>query len=398
MPKTILIRGNMIKTVIMAGGKGTRLQPLTFIRPKPMIPLVNRPIMQYMIDRLRSSKFPNLIITLSYMADHMKRYFHDGSDLGVDIKYSTERWPLGTGGGVRKAKEHIDDTFFVVSGDVLTDVDFNKLLKFHKKKGGLATLVLTHVDDPAHFGIAVLDDDNQITDYLEKPSPDKVFSNIANTGTYVFEPEIFDYLDIRRGEVDFSKHVFPALIRENAGIYGYVFPGYWNDVGRPESYLKATYDLLEQKFKHDPFGNKIDEEIGRVGDIWVGKNVEIDKKARIEGPVVIGDNCTMEEGCKISKGSVIGNNVLIKRNVNLDGAVIFSNNIIQENSFLNRCIIDTRCFIDKNVIIENGAVIGSLVEIGQNCIVKSSRCITHNVRILPDSIMDYDYFNLTDLK
>lgn len=381
----------MIKTMIMAGGKGTRLRPLTLIRPKPMIPLLNKPIMQYMIERLKSFNLTNIIVTLSYMSAHIKRYFKDGSDIGVNINYSTENWPLGTGGSVRKAKKYIEDTFLVVSGDVVTDINFNEILKFHKEKKAIATLALTHVKDPTHFGIAVLDKANQITNYLEKPSQDKVFSNIANTGIYVFEPEILDFLVKKKGEIDFSKHVFPRLIEESAGIYGFLFDGYWNDVGRPKTYLKATYDILNQKSGQEISGTKVKEEIGRIGDIWIGKNVKIDDKARVEGPVVIGDNCTIEKGCKISNGSVIGNNVLIKKNTNMEGVVVFSNNIIEENSFLKGCIIDTNCFIDKNAIIEKEVVIGSLVEIGSNCHIKSSRYITNNIKILPDSLIDSDY-------
>ena len=178
---------------MMAGGKGTRLRPLTLIRPKPMIPLVNKPIMEYTVDRLKKFGFNDIIMTLNYMSTNIKNYFKDGSKFGVDIRYSVEKWPLGTGGSVKKAEKYIDDTFMVVSGDVLTDVDFKDVLKFHKEKGALATMVLTEVEDPSHFGIAVMDKENKITEYLEKPSPEEAFSNVANTGIYIFEPEIFDF-------------------------------------------------------------------------------------------------------------------------------------------------------------------------------------------------------------
>ena len=381
----------MIKTVLMAGGKGTRLRPLTYIRPKPMIQLVNKPIMQYMMERLRSSGFSNLIITLSYMSSHIKHYFKDGAEMNLNIKYSVEPWPLGTGGGVKKVKKFIDDTFFVVSGDVITDVNFKDLLKFHKDKGALATMVLTPVDDPSHFGIAELNDTQRIVNYLEKPAPDQVFSNIANTGTYVFQPEIFDYLDRKKGEVDFSKHIFPQIIKEEAGLYGYIFDGYWNDVGRPETYIKATYDLLDQEIKQRLMGRKLKGKLGRLGNIWAGKNLKLGKKVRIEGPVVIGDNCVFEDGCKISQGSVIGNNVLIKKNANIQGAVIFSDTVIGENSFIDGCIIDSRCKIHENTVVEKNVVVGSLTELGAGCIIKSSRKIINNTHILPETIVDYDY-------
>ncbi|MGZ7047708.1 MAG: DUF4954 family protein [Methanobacterium sp.] len=377
----------------MAGGKGTRLRPLTLIRPKPMIPLVNKPIIQYTVDRLKRFGLKDIIMTLNYMSTNIKNYFKDGTSFGVDIKYSVEKWPLGTGGSVKKAQKYIDDTFMVVSGDVLTDVDFKDVLKFHKEKGALVTMVLTEIEDPTHFGIAVMDNDNKITEYLEKPAPEDVFSNVANTGIYILEPEIFEFFQEKeeKSELDFSKDIFPEVIKNDAGIYGYVFNGYWNDVGRPETFLEATYDILDQKIKLDFNKSKIEESVGKIGNIWVGKNVFIDKKARIEGPVVIGDNCTIQEGSKISKGSVIGNNVSIGKNVNIDGAVILSDSIVEDNSFLTGCVVDTKCIIDKNTVLESGVVAGSLVEIGKNSVIRSSRSITNNMKILPDSIIDSDY-------
>jgi mannose-1-phosphate guanylyltransferase len=383
--------GDIIRTIMMAGGKGTRLRPLTLVRPKPMIPLVNKPIIEYTVDRLKKFGFNDIIMTLNYMSTNIKKYFKDGSEFDMDIRYSVEKWPLGTGGSVKKAEKYIDDTFMVVSGDVLTDINFKDVVRFHKEKGAIATMVLTEVEDPTHFGIAVMDKDSRVTEYLEKPSPEEAFSNVANTGIYIFEPEIFDFFEGKEKEVDFSKDIFPEVIEQDAGIYGYVFNGYWNDIGRPETYLEATYDILDQKMKQNFYKTKIEEGIGKIGNIWVGKNSYIDKKARIEGPVVIGNNCTIKEGCKISKGSVIGDNVSIGKDVNIDGAVLLPDSIIEDNSFLTGCIIDTKCRIDKNTVVENGVVTGSLVEIGKNSIVRSSRSITRNMKIVPNSIIDSDY-------
>ncbi len=388
---TKIIKGDIIKTIMMAGGKGTRLRPLTLVRPKPMIPLVNMPIAQYTLNRLKNSGFNDVIMTLNYMSTNIKNYFKDGSDFDMNIRYSVEKWPLGTGGSVKKVEKHIDDTFMVVSGDVLTDVDFNDIIKFHKEKKAIATMVLTEVEDPTHFGIAVMDQNNKITEYLEKPSADQVFSKVANTGIYVFEPEIFEYFERKEGEVDFSKDIFPEIIKQDGGIYGYVFNGYWNDIGRPETYLEATYDILEQKMEQNIYKNKMEESIGKIGNIWVGENVSIDKKARIEGPVVIGNNCTIDKGSKISKGSVIGNNVSIGKDVNIDAAVLLSNSVIEDNAFLKGCIVDTKCLIQKNSIIETGVVTGSLVEIGKNSVVRASRSISNNMKIVPNSIIDSDY-------
>ena len=224
---------------------------------------------------------------------------------------------------------------------MVSDINFKEILKFHKKKGALATIILTNVSDPTHFGIAVLNEKQEITEYREKPSPNEVFSNIANTGTYILEPEIFEFFDGLEGQVDFSKDIFPQLIEKKAGIYGYTFNGYWNDVGRPETYLKATYDLLNQKIKQNIYSKTLKQKAGRLGKIWTGNNVFLGSRVRIEGPVVIGTNCIIEEGCKLSKGTVIGNGAYIGRNTIINGSVILKNTKVKKNSFINKSIIDS---------------------------------------------------------
>ena len=378
----------MLKTVIMAGGKGTRLRPLTFTRPKPMIPLVNRPIIQHTVERLKSMGFEDIVMTLNYRSDTVKEHFQDGSSMGVNINYSVEESPRGTGGSVLKAKKYIKDTFLVLSGDVISNVNFKDVLKFHKDKGAVATLVLTPVEDPSHFGIAVLDEDSKIINYLEKPSADQVFSKIANTGIYIFEPEIFNFFDDKKGEMDFSNEIFPRLIEEDAGIYGYVFDGYWNDVGRPETYLKATYDILNRKIHQKIYKKRAKQSIGKIGNIWMGKNIHIGRKVRIDGPVVIGNNCFLDDGSKLSQGTVIGDGVYIGKNSTIQGSVILSDSVVKENSFLSGCIIDTHCTINENTVIENGVVTGSMVEIGKNSVVKSSRHIKNHTNIISDSVVD----------
>jgi mannose-1-phosphate guanylyltransferase len=380
-----------IKTIIMAGGKGSRLRPLTFIRPKPMIPLLNQPIIEHSIDKLKQFGFKDLILTLNYMPDSIKNYFKNGSDRGLNINYTIEKSPLGTGGSVRYAEKYIDDTFLVLSGDVVSDVNFKKIIKFHKEKDALATLVLTEVDDPTHFGIAVLDQEQHITNFLEKPSKQKVFSSLANTGIYVLEPEIFDFFDKDQDQVDFSNDIFPRLLEEKKDkMYGYVYEGYWSDVGRPETYLKTSYDILNQKIKHKIKESRMKPGTGRLGKIWAPNNINIEKKVKIEGPVVIGNNCTIENGCKLSKGTVIAENVHIGKNTHIKGSIVHSNSFIGGNSILNGCIIDTHCHINKNTIMEKGAITGSKVEIGENSVIKSSR-IHNNVKILPNSVITGDY-------
>jgi len=286
--------------------------------------------------------------------------------------------------------KYIDDTFFVLSGDVLIDLDLNKLLKFHREKKAIATIVLTEVDDPTHYGIAVLDEDDQIVKFLEKPSPQEVFSKLANAGTYVLEPEVFDYIETEKGEIDFSKDLFPVLIEKKAGVFGYKLDGYWNDVGRPETYLKANYDVLGEKIKPEPAGHKIKEGVGRLGNIWVGDDVNIDESVRIVGPVVIGDNCFIEKDCRLGKNTVLNEDVYVEKNCTIKGSVIFPNNLIKANSHLKNCIIDKKCILERCSVIERGAILGSSVLIGHHSTIRSDTSIYNEVEIYSDSVVDSD--------
>jgi len=374
----------------MAGGKGSRIRPLTFSRPKPLIPVANRPLIEYIVNKIKESGYDEIVVTLSYLKNQIKDLLlKDFPELS--IKYSIEKEPLGTAGGVKKAAKYLDETFFVLSGDVLADVDLNKIFDFHRQKNAIATVVLKHVNDPKEFGIAVLDDKRQIIKFLEKPSSKEVFSKIANTGTYIFEPEIFDYMTSLKSEMDFSKDIFPQLIQEKAGIYGYVFDGYWNDVGRPETYLKANYDVLNEKIGPKPPGKLLKEGVGRLGKIWVGEDVEIHETARLVGPLVIDNESIIEKGAEVGKNTVLGKNVHLEKNSSIKGSVIFPDSEIGTNSFLKDCIVDSECHIEKGSFIERGAILGSSVHLGPYCRVHSKRLISNKIKILPESIIDSNY-------
>jgi NDP-sugar pyrophosphorylase family protein len=374
----------------MAGGKGSRIRPLTFSRPKPLIPVANRPLIEYIVNKIKESGYSEVVVTLSYLKNQIKALLQkDYPELS--IKYSVEKEPLGTAGGVKKAAKYLNETFFVLSGDVLADVDLNKILDFHNQKKAIVTMVLKQVPDPKEFGIAVLNDEQQIIKFLEKPSPREVFSNIANTGTYVLEPEIFDYMTSSKGEMDFSKDIFPQLIDERAGIYGFVFDGYWNDVGRPETYLKANYDVLNEKIGPKPPGKRLKEGVGRLGNIWVGKDVEIHETARLIGPLVIDNGSIIERGAEVGKNTALGKNVHLEKNSSIKGSVIFPDSEIGTNSFLKDCIVDSECHIEKGSFIERGAILGSSVHLGPYCRVHSKRLISNKIKILPESIIDSNY-------
>src|ERR1700691_3777578 len=242
-----------MKAVIMAGGEGARLRPLTSNQPKPMLPMANRPMMEHVVNLLRQHGFEDIVVTVAFMANAIRSYFGDGSEFGVRMVYATEETPLGTAGSVRNARDELDERFLVISGDVLTDIDLTSMLQFHDKNNALATLALCAVENPLEFGIVITREDGSIERFLEKPGWGQVFSDTINTGIYVLEPEIFDVIPEGRS-VDFSAEVFPAVLAAGDPIYGYVADDYWEDVGTTAAYLKAHEDILDGRVEGDVAG------------------------------------------------------------------------------------------------------------------------------------------------
>ena len=241
-------RERAVKAVILAGGEGTRLRPLTSNTPKPMMPLVNKPMMEHIVNLLAQHGFDEIVVTVAFLANQIRDYFGDGSDFGVTMRYATEDSPLGTAGSVRNAADELDDTFLVISGDVLTDIDLTAFVKAHRDAGASASIALKHVDNPLEFGIVITQPDGTIERFLEKPTWGEVFSDTINTGIYVLEPEVFDF--IPDGEVvDFSGDVFPALLDDGHTLHGHVADGYWEDVGTLEAYIRAHTDVLDGRVR-----------------------------------------------------------------------------------------------------------------------------------------------------
>ena len=252
-----------MKAVVMAGGEGTRLRPMTSSMPKPLLPVANRPIMEHVLRLLKRHGLNETVVTVQFLASLVKNYFGDGEELGMELTYANEEKPLGTAGSVKNAEEALkDDAFLVISGDALTDFDLTELINFHKEKGALVTVCLTRVPNPLEFGITIVDEEGKVERFLEKPTWGQVFSDTVNTGIYVMEPEVFDYVE-PDVPVDWSGDVFPQLMKEGKPIYGYIAEGYWEDVGTHESYVKAQADVLEGKVDVEIDGFEISP--GRLG-------------------------------------------------------------------------------------------------------------------------------------
>ena len=352
-----------MRAVLMAGGSGTRLRPLTCDLPKPMVPILNRPIAEHIINLLKRHHITEVIATLHYLPDVLRDYFQDGGDFGVQMTYAVEEdQPLGTAGCVKNIAELLDETFLVISGDSITDFDLTGAIEFHKKNKSKATLILTRVPNPIEFGVVITDAEGRITRFLEKPSTSEIFSDTVNTGTYILEPEVLEYLPANV-ECDFSKDLFPLLLDKNEPMYGYVADGYWCDVGHLDAYREAQYDGLEHKVKLD-FAYK--EKSNRL---WVGQNTFIDPTARIEAPVVIGDNCRIGARVIIEAGTVIGDNVTIGADANLKRPIVWNGAIIGEEAHLSACVISRGTRVDRRAHVLEAAVVGSLSTVGEEALI-----------------------------
>lgn len=363
-----------MRAVLMAGGSGTRLRPLTCDLPKPMVPILNRPIAEHILNLLKRHNITEVITTLHYLPDVMREYFQDGSDFGVQMTYVVEEdQPLGTAGCVKNIAELLDDTFLVISGDSITDIDLSAAIAFHRQKRSKATIILTRVVNPIEFGVVITDEDYRIRRFLEKPSTSEVFSDTVNTGAYILEPEMLEYLPANQ-ESDFSKDLFPLLLEQEEPMYGYVADGYWCDVGHLDGYREAQYDALFRKvkldFAYEERHARLDS--GPAPGLWVGQNTYIDPTAQIETPVVIGSNCRIGARVQVNAGTVIGDNVTVGADADLKRPIIWNGAIIGEEAHLRACVISRGVRIDRRAHVLEGAVVGSLSTVGEEAQISPS--------------------------
>ena len=364
-----------MKAVIMAGGEGTRLRPLTCGRPKPMVPIVNKPVMEHIIELLKQYDANEIAVTLQYMPDMVKDYFGDGSEFGAKISYFVEQTPMGTAGSVRNAEEILDDTFIVISGDALTDIDLGKAMTFHKTKGSMATLILKRENNPLEYGVVVTDETGRITRFLEKPCWGEVFSDTVNTGIYILSPEIFNYY--KRNEIfDFSKDLFPILLKEKKQMYGYITHDYWCDVGDLGAYINSHADILQGKVKIKIPGKQISDQI------WVGENSIVDEGAILESPCIIGSNNHIKTKATIGAYTVIGDNNIINNRSVLKKSIIWNNCRLDNNVQLRGCVLCNKVQARDNVSLFESSVIGDGTELKENVIIKPS------IKVWPDKTID----------
>ncbi|SHK28472.1 mannose-1-phosphate guanyltransferase [Desulforamulus aeronauticus] len=359
----------------MAGGEGSRLRPLTCGLPKPMMPVANRPMMEHILELLKKHGVQEIGVTLQYLPEAIQGYFGNGSDFGVHMRYYVEEVPLGTAGSVKNAQNFLDETFVVISGDALTDLDLSQAMEFHRQKGALATLVLTPVDIPLEYGVVITDKEGRIAQFLEKPGWGEVFSDTVNTGIYILEPEVLNYFAPGQ-KFDFSKNLFPLLLKEKQPLFGVALSGYWCDIGNLQQYVQAHQDCLTGKVAVTIPGTEV------VPGIWVGDNSVIHPDASMKGPALIGDNCRVGSGALIDAYSVIGNGCLIQEHASIKRSVLWDNVFLGGRAAIRGTVLGSQVKVKANAAIYEGSVVGS------DSIIKERAILKPDVKLWPGKVVE----------
>ena len=351
-----------MKAIILAGGHGKRLMPLTYTKPKPMLPLLDKPVLQYIVEGLAAQGFDEIIVTTNYLREQVIDHFKDGEAFGVKMIYPVEDKPLGTAGSVKNAEKYLDETFVVVQGDGINDINLKDVLSYHNAGNNLATIVLSSVDNPREYGVVELNSASEVVKFREKPKPEECFSNLVNTGLYILEPEVLKYVPSCK-EYDFARDLFPSLLTLGE-IRGYRASDFWVDIGRPEKYMDAI---------HWAFEKRRTEQVSELGvkkpaGIIFGEGAKIDADARIEGQVLIKDGCCIGKGAVIEGYSVIDEDVEIADGARIVDSVIYQGSDIGRCSHVGRSIVAEECTIGDNVDIEE-SVVGAGCRIGDNTVL-----------------------------
>ncbi len=336
-----------MKAIIMAGGEGSRLRPLTCSMPKPMTRIANKPIMQHILTLLKNNGITQAAATLLYLPQIIKDYFGNGENFGVNLTYFEETKPLGTAGGIKNCSSFIDDTFIVISGDAACDYDLKSAIAFHKEKKAMATLILTKVEEPLEYGVVLTANDGRIERFIEKPSWSRAYSNTINTGIYILEKECLDLIP-QDNSFDFGKDLFPLMLKEKKPLFGYTASGYWCDIGSEDAYLQCNLDALEGKFKCEI-------------SLATTKN-----KAIVIPPCVIGNNVALGDGTIIGPYSVIGDNVVVQEGATIKKSVVYDNCFIGNMNEIRGAILANDCIIKEGARIFEGAILGEKCVVGKN--------------------------------
>lgn len=363
--------------MIMAAGIGSRLEPLTSSKPKPMVPVANTPVMEHILRLLKKHNITEVIANTHYLAPQISNYFTPGRVNGLNLEILHEEVLSGTAGGVKNCEYFLNnnETFVVMSGDSLTDVNLSKLIEQHKKAGALVSMGLKAVpkEEVIHLGVVVTDKEGRVTEFQEKPPVEEAKSTMVNTGIYIFEPELFDYIP-KDTFYDFAKQVFPAIMNDNKPIFGFEIDGYWNDIGTLLQYRITSQDVLSGKTTIEIPGKEFEH--GKYG-----ANTKLSDEVKFKDTSLIGNNCNIDIKTELKGFTSIGNNCQIEEKVTINGCVIWNNVTIGGNTTLNNCLIGNNVSIANNVTINDNAVIAD------NCIIKDGATIPAGTKVNQNEIL-----------
>jgi NDP-sugar pyrophosphorylase family protein len=340
-----------MKAILLAGGKGTRLRPLTIHTPKPIVPIFNRPFLHYQLDLLKQvPEIDEVILSLNYQPRRIEEIFGDGGDTGLSIRYMVEPVPLGTAGAVRYAGESLHDSVVVFNGDVLTEVDLAAVIRLHREREARATIVLTPVANPTAYGLVESDEQGNIRRFVEKPKADDITCDTINAGIYVLEPETFDRIPTDT-PWSIERSFFPSLIERGERFVAHVYRGYWIDIGTPEKYIQVHRDIMDGRYHARPFG-------ADSGGAWVSPQARIEEGATIESPCFIDEGVVVKAGAHVGPYSVIGRQCHIEEHAIVDRAIVWANCRISQEAIVRRSIIGRHCHIGRSAMVEDGVVLG----------------------------------------
>jgi NDP-sugar pyrophosphorylase family protein len=340
-----------MKAILLAGGKGTRLRPLTIHTPKPIVPIFERPFLHYQLDLLKQvPEIDEVILSLNYQPRRIEEIFGDGSDAGMAIRYVVEPSPLGTAGAVRYAGESLHESVVVFNGDVLTQVDLAAVITLHRERKAKATIVLTPVENPSAYGLVETDGDGNIQRFLEKPKPDEITCDTINAGIYILEPETFDRIP-KDMPWSIERSFFPSLIERKETFLAYVYRGYWIDIGTPEKYSQVHRDIMDGKYRAAPFA-------ASPAKTWVSPHARVDEGAMLEGPCFIDEGAVVKAGARIGPYSVIGRQCHIEEHAVVERSIVWANTRVCQDAIVRRAILGRQCHIGRSALVEDGAVLG----------------------------------------
>ena len=341
-----------MKAILLAGGKGTRLRPLTIHTPKPIVPIFNRPFLHYQLDLLKQvPEIDEVILSLNYQPRRIEEIFGDGSDVGIKVRYVVEPAPLGTAGAIKYAGDKLTESVVVFNGDVLTELDLGAVIRLHRERKARATIVLTPVDDPTNYGLVETDEGGNIRRFLEKPKREEITTNNINAGIYILEPETFDRIP---SDVPWSieRSYFPSLVERGETFVGFVYDGYWIDIGTPEKYTQVHRDIMDGRFRAAPFAGMAAPRAAVAAD------VRVEEGATIEGPCFIDEGVLIKAGARIGPYSVIGRQTQIEEEAAIDRAIIWPNCRVGGSAVIQNAILGRQCHVGRSAIVNGGAVLG----------------------------------------